>query len=267
MSGLTIASRVIVPHLAVPRRAQAKSSLGSNETAALKVTNRAPPRSGAPGSAVVARQARNTSWIIQSIRSRFGVSGTTKAVVAAAAAVSMGSMHTAPGWSASKNYDFALSVIICLMSCITRCCTSCLTEGSSPPLWKLKRSELRKIYNSYARATEKEAAMLTVPTEREKLWIPDDIRRKRAEYVEFAKSTNAAFLEVLVQTLSFFCSVLVDGTVCRLNLSISSWLYSGTCLKPTWPALERTRISLSTEPFPCHKTTSLNRSQIFPATH
>ena len=40
--------------------------------------------------------------------------------------------------------------------------------------------------------------LLTVPTEREKMWIPDELRLKRAEYVELAKGVNAAFLEVLV---------------------------------------------------------------------
>jgi len=69
------------------------------------------------------------------------------------------------------------------------------------PPWLLKRSELRKIYNSYALATEKEAALLTVPTEREKIWIPDDLRLKRAEWVALAKTTNAAFVEALLSEL------------------------------------------------------------------
>jgi hypothetical protein len=56
-------------------------------------------------------------------------------------------------------------------------------EAVAPP-WKLKRSELRKIHNSYALSTEKEAAMLLVPTEREKVWIPDEVRLKRAEFVD-----------------------------------------------------------------------------------
>ena len=115
-------------------------------------------------------QARNTSWIVQSIRTRFGVRGAATAAAAAAAAASMGSMQAAP-------------------------------EGAAPPPWKLKRSELRKIHNSYALATEKEAALLTVPTEREKIWVPNDVRLKRAEHVELAKSVNAAFLEALVDDL------------------------------------------------------------------
>ena len=118
-------------------------------------------------------RARNTSWIIQSIRSRFGVRGAAKAAAGAAAAataVSMGSMQGAP-------------------------------EGPAAPPWRLKRSELRKIHNNYALATEKEAAMLTVPTERERLWIPDEVRLKRAENVDAAKKANAIFLEALVADL------------------------------------------------------------------
>jgi len=89
------------------------------------------------------------------------------------------------------------------------------------PPWKLKRSELRKIYNSYAMATEKEAAILTVPTEREKLWIPESLRLKRVDYVEIAKIVNAAFLETLVGTLIFIffffslrCTMSVYKTLC-----------------------------------------------------
>ena len=84
------------------------------------------------------------------------------------------------------------------MPCITHPAL-CDAEGTPAPPWKLKRSELRKIYNSYAMATEKEAALLTVPTEREKLWIPELLRLKRAEHVEMAKVVNAAFLETLVR--------------------------------------------------------------------
>lgn len=57
-------------------------------------------------------------------------------------------------------------------------------EGTDAPPWKLKRSELRKIHNNYALSTEKEAAMLIVPTEREKVWIPDEVRLKRAKFFD-----------------------------------------------------------------------------------
>ena len=112
-----------------------------------------------------------TSWVVESIRSRFGVRNVATVAAAAAAAASMGSMQAAP------------------------------KETSSDPHWRLKRSDLRKIYNSYAQATEKDASRLTVPTEREKLWIPEEVRQKRADFVETAKAVNAALLEVLVADL------------------------------------------------------------------
>lgn len=143
-----------------------RAQLSGNSSLAPAASSGTPPLAPAAGSS----QARNTSWIVQSIRSRFGGRGAATTAAAAAAVASMGSMQAAP-------------------------------EGTPAPPWRLRRSELRKIYNSYALATEKEAALLTVPTEREKIWIPDDLRLKRAEQVELAKSVNAAFLEALVDDL------------------------------------------------------------------
>ena len=129
------------------------------------------PRDRARAAAGAPPRQVNTSWIVQSIRSRFGARGTAVAAAAAAGAASMGSMQAGR------------------------------ETATQPPAWRLKRSELRKIYNSYAVATEKEAALLTVPTEREKLWVPQAVRVRRAELVEQAKRANAAFLETLVADL------------------------------------------------------------------
>jgi len=74
------------------------------------------------------------------------------------------------------------------------------------PPWKLKRSDLRKIYNAYAMAIETDAALLTEPTDVEKLWIPESLRLKRAGHVEIAKMFNAAFLETLVALFHVFLS-------------------------------------------------------------
>ena len=71
-------------------------------------------------------------------------------------------------------------------------------EGAVAPPWKLKRSELRKIHNNYALATEKEAAMLIVPTEREKVWIPDEVRLKRAEFVDAVDGLFLPLYDIII---------------------------------------------------------------------
>uniref|UniRef100_A0A6U6D067 carnosine N-methyltransferase n=2 Tax=Guillardia theta TaxID=55529 RepID=A0A6U6D067_GUITH len=77
-----------------------------------------------------------------------------------------------------------------------------MAQGASvDPAWQLSRTDLRRTYDSYISIVEKDAQKMIQLTDKEKLYIPEQVVQSRIKAFEDAKRVNAAFVEKVLSSL------------------------------------------------------------------